>query len=82
VSAAVGVLDTAGMLALFSRLEGRRFLGAVDGFGVVELVFEDGPGGNLISIYTDAGCHTGLVVLGGVVEPEAYVAAYQRRAAA
>lgn len=71
----VGVLDTYGLLGLFARLTGRRLLGVVDGCGVVELVFEDGPeGGNLVSICTDHGRYTGLVMLGFVDEPERYVA--------
>jgi hypothetical protein len=71
---AVGVLDTEGLLRLFAQVAGRRLVGVVDGGGWVELVFsDDGPGGNLVSIGTDAGRHTGLVELGGVADPEHYV---------
>jgi hypothetical protein len=71
----VGVLDHAGLVDLFGRLEGRRFLGVVYSDGCIELVFDDGGSdGNLISIYTDAGRHTGRVALGGVADPEMYVA--------
>jgi hypothetical protein len=71
----VGVLDTDGLLGLFSQLAGRRLLGVVDGCGCLELVFDDPDrvGGNLVSIFTDAGRHTGLVALGFVADPEAYV---------
>ena len=70
----VGCLDTEGLLELFSRVAGRRLVGVVDGMGVVELVFE-GDGGNLVSICTDHGRHTGLVMLGFVESPERYVEA-------
>ena len=71
----VGVLDTRGLLELFSQLDGRRLVGVVDGAGFVEIVFDDphGRGGNLVSIATDAGRHTGLVLLGFVADPEEYV---------
>ena len=69
----VGVLDGPGLIALFRQLEGRRFVGVVDGFGVVELVFEDDrPGGNLVCIYTDDGRNTGQVTLGWVSDPVGY----------
>lgn len=70
----VGVLDHFGLVRLFRELEGRRFLGVVDCDGCVELVFDDSrPGGNLVSIYTDNGRHTGRVALGGVADPTDYV---------
>lgn len=69
----VGVLDGAGLVALFRKVEGRRLLGVVDAFGVVELVFDDDrPGGNLICLYCDDGRNTGLVSLGGVADPAGY----------
>ena len=37
------VLDTAGLLELFRRVAGRELVGVVDGFGCVELVFEERP---------------------------------------
>jgi hypothetical protein len=70
---AVGCLDTRALLALFSKVAGRRLLGVVDGCGCVELVFEDTGGGNLVTLYTDYGWHTGTVALGGVADPESYV---------
>jgi hypothetical protein len=69
----VGVLDAQGLIALFREVEGRRLIGVVDAFGVVELVFDDSrPGGNLVCIYADDGRNTGLVTLGGVAEPAGY----------
>jgi hypothetical protein len=71
----VGCLDTQGLLGLFSQVAGHRLVGVVDGDGVVELVFDDDcPGGNLVSIFCDYGRHTGTVALGGVMDPERYVA--------
>ena len=80
----VGVLDTQGLLQLFSQVAGRRLVGVVDGFGVVELVFDDPQeqGSNLVSIFADAGRHTGTVALGFVADPEAYVAGCGWREAA
>ena len=71
----VGCLDTDALLALFSKVAGRRLLGVVDGCGCVELVFEDAGGGNLVTLYTDYGAHTGTVALGGVADPDLYVKA-------
>ena len=74
----VGVLDHAGLVEIFGRLSGRRFVGVIDCGDCVELVFEDaGPGGNLVTVFTDAGRHTGRVALGGVSEAEAYVAEWR-----
>ena len=73
----VGILDHGGLVDLFSQLAGRRLLGVIDCRDCVELVFEDsGPGGNLVTIFTDAGRHTGRVALGGVSAPESYVAGW------
>jgi hypothetical protein len=44
--------DLAGLLELFRGLAGRRLLGAVDGGGWLELVFE-GDDGNLVSFGTE-----------------------------
>lgn len=78
----VGVLDHGGLIELFGCLEGRKLLGAVDCGDCVELVFDDlEPGenfANLISIYTDAGRHTGRVALGGVEDPRGYVAEHRQ----
>jgi hypothetical protein len=76
------ILDAEGLLYLFSKVAGRRLLGVVDGFGVVELVFEDpdGEGRNLVSICCDSGRDTGRVLLGFVADPEEYVAACGYRA--
>jgi hypothetical protein len=75
----LGVLDHGGLIRLFRQLEGRRFLGVVDCRDCVELVFSDeGRGPNLVSIYTDCGRHTGRVALGGVGDPEKYVADWHR----
>jgi hypothetical protein len=74
----VGVLDGPRLARLFERVAGRRLLGVVLTNGCLELVFSDErPGGNLISIYTDYGRHTGLVSLGGVVDSEGHVAGWQ-----
>lgn len=74
----VGVLDHRGLVNLFGQLCGRRFLGVVDCGDCVELVFDDAlPGGNLVTIFTDSGRDTGLVALGGVAKPEAYIAGWQ-----
>jgi len=76
------VLDAPGLLNLFSEVAGRRLLGVVDGFGVVELVFEDpdDEGRNLVSICCDDGRDTGRVLLGFVADPVGYVAACGYRA--
>lgn len=69
------VLDTEGLLRLFSTLAGRTCLGAVDGFGCVELVFTDPDeqgGGNLVSIFTEGG-QRGRIAHGFVQDPEGYV---------
>jgi hypothetical protein len=71
----VGCLDTDALLALFSKVAGRKLLGVVDGRGCVELVFEDTGGGNLVTLYTDYGVHTGTVALGSVIDPKIYVEA-------
>lgn len=72
----IGVLDHCGLVRLFRELEGRRLLGVVDCDGCVELVFDDSrPGGNLVSIFTDYGRHTGRVALGGVADPAEYARA-------
>jgi hypothetical protein len=70
------VRDTAGLLALFRRVAGRRLVGAVDGFGCVELVFDDpdGQGGNLVTVFTEGG-RAGIVAL-GFVAPELIDAGY------
>jgi hypothetical protein len=75
----VGVLDCPGLLALFERVAGRRFLGAVGGGGYVELVFSDPDkrGHNLVSVCV-YGRNAGLVFLGHVADPEEYVADYRR----
>jgi hypothetical protein len=73
-----GVLDHSGLIRLFRKLEGRRFVGAVDCRDCVELVFSDEGGPNLVTIYTDSGRHTGRVALGGVADPEKYVADWHR----
>jgi hypothetical protein len=64
------VLDTQALLRLFSQLTGGRALGVVDAGGIVEVVFDDGQ---LLSICTDAGRWTGLVMLGSVAYPVDYV---------
>jgi hypothetical protein len=77
----VGVLDGPGLARLFRQLAGRRLLGVIDTGDVLELVFDDEEGaGNLVSIYYDAARYTGLVALGGVQEPEAYVADWREAA--
>ena len=74
----IGVLDTQGMLELFAKVAGRRFVGPVDGYGYVELVFDDPQeqGSNLVSICTE-GRNAGLVLLGFVDSPERYVASWR-----
>lgn len=68
----VGVLDTRGLLNLFRQVEGRTLVGAVDGVGIVELVYSGERGGNLVCIFTDDGRNTGLVSLGSVANPADY----------
>jgi hypothetical protein len=70
-------LDGDGLLEVLGRVADRRFVGAVDGFGCVELVFE-GSDENLVSIYTQ-GLHAGRVALGGVADPEGYARRRSRR---
>lgn len=70
----VGCLDHAGLVALFGRLAGRRFIGVVDCGDCVELVFSDeGRGPNLVTVFTDSGRRTGRVALGGVADAADYV---------
>ena len=66
--------DFEGLRDCFAELEGRRFLGVVDGGDGVELVFEDaGPDAcNLVTVH-HAGPYVGIVAFGGVCEPEGYV---------
>ncbi len=61
------VLDTTGLLRLFRHLAGRKLIGAVNGIGAVELVFEqrDGQDGNLVTIFTE-GERCGWVAFGYV----------------
>lgn len=61
------VLDLDGLVALFRQVAGRKFIGPVDGYDCLELVFEDPDdrGGNLVSIYTE-GRYRGNVFLGFV----------------
>ena len=61
------VLDHNGLLGLLRHARGRRLLGVVDGFGCVELVFDDPRrrGDNLVTIMT-AGPNRGLVYLGSI----------------
>jgi hypothetical protein len=68
------VLDTDGLIRLFTELAGRTFLGPVDGFGCVELVFDDldEKGGNLVTIFTE-GHERGRVAFGFVSSPTEYV---------
>jgi hypothetical protein len=70
------VLDTDSLVRLFSELAGRTFLGPVDGFGCVELVFDDrdDKGGNLVTIFTE-GRERGRVAFGFVSNPVDYVGA-------
>ena len=72
------VLDTDGLVRLFRELAGRTFLGPVDGFGCVELVFDDrdGKGGNLVTIFTE-GRERGRVAFGFVSSPAEYVGAVE-----
>jgi hypothetical protein len=54
-----------------SALIGREFLGAVDGCGCLELVFDDdGRGPNLLSVWPD-----GRIAIGGVAGPQTYIEA-------
>ena len=80
----VGVLDPEGVLALFAKVAGRRFVGPVDGCGYVELVFSDHDreGGSLVSVCVE-GRNAGTVLLGFVADPEHYVAGcgWERNAA-
>lgn len=69
----IGVLDSAGLVSIFRQLRGTRLVGAHVVSGIVEIVFsDDGPAGNLVSIYCDAGRHTGLVAFGFVADPVDY----------
>jgi hypothetical protein len=71
------VLDTAGLVRLFREVAGRTFLGPVDGFGVLELVFEDDPdgrSGNLVSVICE-GPNRGRVTFGFVSSPAEYARA-------
>jgi hypothetical protein len=70
------VLDTDGLIRLFTELAGRTFLGPVDGFGCVELVFDDRDeqGGNLVTIFTESH-ERGRVAFGFVSDPAEYVRA-------
>jgi hypothetical protein len=71
----VGVLDHEGMFRLLQKLEGRRFLGVLDCRDCLELVFEESEkDGNLVTLYTEAGRHTGLVAFGFVSDADAYIA--------
>ena len=78
----VGLLNTNGLLALFSKVAGQKLIGVVDGMGVVEFVLDDTGGGNLVCIYTSHGPHTGRISLGGVDDPVGYVRACGWREAA
>jgi hypothetical protein len=70
-------LDVEALFRALDRVEGRRFLGAVDGGGCVELVFEGEHGRNLISIYVAGGdYYRGRVAFGGVADPKDYVRSY------
>jgi hypothetical protein len=62
------VSDVDGLVRLLREVAGRRFVGPVDGYGCVELVFDDaggGESGNLLTIFTE-GEWRGLVALGFV----------------
>jgi hypothetical protein len=70
------VLDTDGLIRVFRELSGRTFLGPVDGFGCVELVFDDrdDAGRNLVTFFTE-GRQRGRVAFGFVSDPVDYVRA-------
>jgi hypothetical protein len=72
------VLDTDGLVRLFREVAGCTFLGPVDGFGCVELVFDDhdGKGGNLVTIFTEDR-ERGRVAFGFVSDPAEYVRAVE-----
>jgi hypothetical protein len=77
------LLDRSALIAALRQVAGRRFVGVVDVYDAIELVFaEGGPStGNLIPIYT-ADRWAGEVAFGGVAEPDAYVAGCDDWAAA
>lgn len=77
----IGVLDHQGLVHLFRQLEGWRFLGVVDCRDCLELVFEEAQhAGNLVTVYTDSGRHTGRVAFGFVTDPVEYVRDWQEAA--
>ncbi len=77
----IGVLDHDGLLGIFGLLTGRRLLGVVDCRDCLELVFEEAQhAGNLVSIYTDSGRHTGRIAFGFVTDPGDYVRDWQEAA--
>jgi hypothetical protein len=67
-------LDVDGFFRALDRLEDRLLVGAVDGSGCVELLFE-GSDAVLVSIHI-RGLHSGRVVHGGVDDTEGYATAH------
>jgi hypothetical protein len=70
-------LDRPTLVRALRKVAGRRFLGVIEVYDCIELVFDDGePGGNLVTVYTE-GRPAGHVALGGVADPDEYVLAYE-----